>query len=283
MSRDLAERLAGQRREATRIIVSGSAARIRAIAERHGGRVTKQLRGGAVIEIAGDRLEGVTRDPEVDHLSGDVPVTRLMGVTTEAIGADQVWRGPYEGRGGYTGAGIGVAVIDSGIAWHPALRRRVVAAVDFTGSRMDAWDRYGHGTHVAGTIAGAPDAGYGGVAPGAHLVALKVLGADGSGETSDVIAAIDWAIEHRVQYRLRVINLSLGHPVFESYRDDPLCQAVQRAVDAGPGGRGGGGQLRQGERRAGGGGRDRVAGQRAGGADRGREQHAGHRRSPVTM
>ena len=86
---------------------------------------------------------------------------------------------------------------------------------------------------MAGIIAGSPDSGYAGVAPGAHLVNLQVLNADGSGDTSDVIAAIDWAIEHRAQYRLRVINLSLGHPVFESYREDPLCQAVQRAVDAG--------------------------------------------------
>ena len=74
---------------------------------------------------------------------------------------------------------------------------------------------------------------YAGVAPGAHIVSLRVLTADGSGETSDVIAAIDWTIENRRRYNLRVINLSLGHPVFESYRDDPLCQAVQRAVDAG--------------------------------------------------
>ena len=60
-----------------------------------------------------------------------------------------------------------------------------------------------------------------------------MLTADGSGDTSDVIAAIDWTIENRRRYNLKVINLSLGHPVFESYRDDPLCQAVQRATDAG--------------------------------------------------
>ena len=60
-----------------------------------------------------------------------------------------------------------------------------------------------------------------------------MLGKDGSGDTSDVINAIDWVIAHKAQFGLRVINLSLGHPVFESYREDPLCQAVQRAVDAG--------------------------------------------------
>ena len=60
-----------------------------------------------------------------------------------------------------------------------------------------------------------------------------MLGADGSGDTSDVIEAIDWAIENRAPFNIRIINLSLGHPVFESYLDDPLCQAAQRAVDAG--------------------------------------------------
>src|SRR5690606_21715267 len=74
---------------------------------------------------------------------------------------------------------------------------------------------------------------YAGVAPGSHIVSLRVLGADGSGDTSDVIRAIDWAIENRERYGLRIVNLSLGRPVFESYRDDPLCQAAQRAVDAG--------------------------------------------------
>ena len=65
------------------------------------------------------------------------------------------------------------------------------------------------------------------------MINLHVLGADGSGKTSDVIDAIDWAVAHRDQFNIRVINLSLGHPVQESYLDDPLCQAAQRAIDAG--------------------------------------------------
>ena len=72
-----------------------------------------------------------------------------------------------------------------------------------------------------------------GAAPGAHLVSLRVLNADGSGDTSDVIAALDWTVENRHRYNLKIVNLSLGHPVFESYVDDPLCQAVQRATDVG--------------------------------------------------
>ena len=154
-----------------------------------------------------------------------------MAVTAETVGADQVWSGAAAGLAGYTGKGIGVAVIDSGVASHKSIRERIVASYDFTGGGVR--DELGHGTHVAGIIVGDQDSGYPGIAPGSHIVSLKVLNGDGSGETSDVISAIQWAVDNRARYNLRIINLSLGHPVFESYRDDPLCQAVQLAVDAG--------------------------------------------------
>jgi serine protease AprX len=106
-----------------------------------------------------------------------------------------------------------------------------VVSVDFTGA--SGRDGYGHGTHVAGIVAGDAGGGFAGMAPGAHLVSLKVLGDAGTGHKSDVIRAIDWAVEHQAAYNIRVINLSLGHPVYESWRDDPLCQAVERATRAG--------------------------------------------------
>ena len=194
--------------------------------DRHGARVAKRLRGAAVLEVPGAALDAMAQDPSVSHLSGDVPVRRLMAVTTEAIGADQVWRGALAGLEGRTGTGIGVAVIDSGIASHQALRNRVVASVDFTGRNGSGRDQYGHGTHVAGIIAGSPDSGYAGVAPGAHLVNLQVLNADGSGDTSDVIAAIDWAIEHRAQ---------LSASASSTYRSGTQCsKAIVRIRCARP-------------------------------------------------
>jgi hypothetical protein len=103
MSRDLAERLQARRGDAARVIVEGDAARVQALARRHGGRVTKVLSGAAVVEFRDDSLDAVSRDPEVDHLSGDVPVHRLADVTAESIGADQVWDGGIAGPRGYTG------------------------------------------------------------------------------------------------------------------------------------------------------------------------------------
>ncbi|MCA1558754.1 MAG: S8 family peptidase [Acidobacteria bacterium] len=233
LSGDLAERLAQGRDEPTSVIVSGSRHEIEALAARHGARLKKLLRDGAVLEVTGGQLDALSQDADVDHLSGDVPVHRMMSVTTAAVGADQVWIGQAGEPKGLTGHGIGVAVIDSGVGPHSALRSRIVASFDFTKSRGVGVDKYGHGTHVAGIIAGSDEGGYAGVAPGAHIVSLRVLAADGSGETSDVIAAIDWAIENRAAYNLRILNLSLGHPVYESSRDDPLCQAVERATRAG--------------------------------------------------
>ena len=101
-------------------------------------------------------------------------------------------------------------------------------SLDFTGTsveRAPGRDENGHGTHVAGIIRD--------VAPGAHIVSLKAMGADGSGFTSNVIEALDWAIDNKAAWNLKIVNISLGHGVMESENDDPLCQAVQRATDAG--------------------------------------------------
>ena len=94
-------------------------------------------------------------------------------------------------------------------------------------------DDYGHGTHVGGLIAGSgvgSNGNYRGVAPGAALVGLKVLDANGAGRTSDVLSAIEYAVANRDALGLRVLNLSLGHPIFEPADRDPLVQAVEAAV-----------------------------------------------------
>src|SRR5205085_6056746 len=101
-------------------------------------------------------------------------------------------------------------------------------------------DAFGHGTHIAGIIAGTASAANGvtsyyggGIAPGAKLANVRVLGKDGVGWTSDVIAGIEWAITNRKIYNIKIINLSLGHPVTEPSTTDPLDQAVLKATNAG--------------------------------------------------
>jgi serine protease AprX len=228
LSKDLQQRLAQASSETVSVILQGS--NVDEIAARHGGQIKKRLRDGAVLTVTPEQLKAMSLDQAVAHLSGDARVQRMMAVTARATGADQVWEG-IAGLPAYSGAGVGVAVIDSGVENHKTLRSRVVASYDFIGGK--GRDEYGHGTHVAGIVAGAREDGHPGIAPGAHIVSLRVLDAAGGGDTSDVIAAMDFAVANRTRYNLRIINLSLGHPVFESYRDDPLCQAVERAVQAG--------------------------------------------------
>jgi serine protease AprX len=230
LSKDVSEAVA--RGAAHDVILQGSRAEVEALAKRHGVEIKGWLKTGAVLGADAAQLASLAADPGVGHLSGDTLVRSMMAVADQAIGADQAWAGTLPGVGRVTGRGVGVAILDSGVSYHQSLKGRLLAAFDFTGPSGKGEDALGHGTHVAGIVGGDGE-GFRGVAPGANLVSLKVLGADGSGKTSDVIRAIDFAIENKAKYGLRVINLSLGRPVFESYVDDPLCQAVERAFKAG--------------------------------------------------
>ncbi|HXG88041.1 MAG TPA: S8 family peptidase [Vicinamibacterales bacterium] len=240
LSRDLAAHLDRSASEPVDVIVSGNAAFIQRLAWKHGLAVKKSLKSGAVISVTADALARLAGDAEVGSLSGDGEMRSQLALVTESTGASAAWAGEIAGLGAVMGRGVGVAIIDSGVDHHTALAGRIVASVDFTQTRGvgTGTDRYGHGTHVAGIVAaGAPKQDTGeapvGMAPAAHLVSLKVLDHEGRGRASDVIEAIDWAIDHRQQYGLRIINLSLGMAPTQSWRDDPVCQAVERAVRAG--------------------------------------------------
>jgi serine protease AprX len=215
---------------------SDSAARITA----NGGRSGRKLgilkaRAG---RISNALLKRLADDPKVKRIHLDREVRGEVARTAATVGAKNV-----HAQYGYTGAGVGVAVIDSGITpWHDDLTianrtgQRVTAFVDFINNRTTKYDDWGHGTHVAGIIAGNGYDSNGdrlSIAPKANIVALKALDGQGKGKISDIIAALDWAISHQAQYNIRVINMSLGAGVFESYNTDPLTLAAKRAVDAG--------------------------------------------------
>jgi serine protease AprX len=149
--------------------------------------------------------------------------------------ARATWRRPSSaempGRDPSRG-GFSVAIIDSGIRPHADLPlNRIRAFKDFVTGGSVPVDNCGHGTHVAGIVAGdglSSDGLYAGIAPGADIVALRVLGDDCSGDTSDVIDALEWIGRHHELYRIKVVSLSLGHAVLESIFTDPLVQAVER-------------------------------------------------------
>jgi serine protease AprX len=134
--------------------------------------------------------------------------------------------------------GIGVAIIDSGIAPSANFNGRITGFFDFTrgGIPTPPFDDYGHGTHIAGLIGSSgvrSDYDFQGIAPDVHLVGLKVLDKKGQGNTSDVIKAIEYVTANRYHLNVQIINLSLGHPIFAPAQDDPLVQAVEAASRAG--------------------------------------------------
>jgi len=212
---------------------------IRQLIRELGGKLGRTLPAisAQVAFVPNAALVALADSPLVERVSLDRVVVGTMERTAATIGALAVRQSL-----GVDGAGVGVAVIDSGVTgWHDDLSdsgigQRVVEFVDFVDGITTPHDDYGHGTHVAGVIAGNgwdSDGARKGIAPGAQLVVLKVLDGNGRGYVSDVIAAIDHAIDRRDALNIRVVNLSIGTGVYESYNTDPLTQAAGRAVRAG--------------------------------------------------
>ncbi|HSV21619.1 MAG TPA: S8 family serine peptidase, partial [Xanthobacteraceae bacterium] len=136
------------------------------------------------------------------------------------------------GNSSLDGSSIGVAVLDSGVSSRvKALSNRIVYSRDFTGEGTTE-DPYGHGTFVASMVV-SPYGSYGGVAPAANLVNFRVLNSKGTGSMSALLAALDAVMTNRSTYNIRVVNVSLGTAAVDSYKNDPLCRAVRRLVDAG--------------------------------------------------
>lgn len=202
------------------------------------GRLLPLINGQTAI-VPNASLAALAGHPAIQHLALDRPVAGTLERTAEAVRATAA-RQAF----GVDGAGIGIAVIDSGITpWHddladPAIpgSQRVAQFVDFVNDAPTPIDEYGHGTHVAGIIAGNGFDSNGartGIAPGAHLVVLKVLNETGQGRISDVIAAFDYAVAHKTDFNIRIANLSIAAGVYESFHLDPLTVAARRVVESG--------------------------------------------------
>lgn len=136
----------------------------------------------------------------------------------------------------YTGKGVGVAVLDTGIFPHMDFRNRIRAFADFVAYKSMPYDDNGHGTHVAGILAGDGTASMGkykGVAPGCGLVVLKVLDRFGNGSRDQVLRAFRWILAHREQYRIRIVNISVGTTCRSVSDQDVLIQGVEKLWDEG--------------------------------------------------
>jgi serine protease AprX len=200
---------------------------------------------GLVLDVPNGILKEIEWSPEVFRVHYNRPTSGFNYRTSVTVGAMTV-----RTMMGYDGAGIGVAVIDSGVAnWHDDLsgtsnsllypygNQRVRKFVDFVNGHTAPYDDNGHGTHVSGIIGGnGYDSNFGekaGIAPKASIISLKVLDANGLGTISSMIAAMNWIAQNHQAYNIRVVNMSVGARITESYWTDPLALAAKALTDRG--------------------------------------------------
>lgn len=193
---------------------------------------------GIAAELSVALIHYFARDANVERIIYDAPVrlsdtpfnpAALAEVYPWVVDAAPVWSNAVAPL---TGRGIGVAVIDSGISPHPDLGSRVVASQNFNVYVTGVNDDYGHGTAIAGIIAGDGTASAGhyiGIAPQAAVINLRVNDGTGAAPTSAIANAILWAVTNKDTFNIRVMNLSLVSSVQESYHTSPLDAAVEYA------------------------------------------------------
>jgi len=203
-----------------------------------------ELTAGATADLRNSPLvEAVSLNAEVKGQGKAKSVEKLASAYNSSIRSPKAW------KDGITGDGVGVAVIDTGIAGDlPDFQTsqsdktsRVVASAVINPDAANAGDGFGHGTHIAGLIAGnglnRPNGDlrgkYIGVAPDADLISVKAADEDGNSSVLDVIEGLQFVVDHKSDYNIRVVNLSLRSTEAESYKTDPLDAAVEAAWNSG--------------------------------------------------
>lgn len=206
-----------------------------------GGRVRRALNDVTALTVDIDANTANELSADLDTLTISVDATvRSAGISGSGRAARSSGARRARTQFGRSGRGVSVAIIDSGVQPHTDVpSSRIRKFIDFVNGRSLPYDDFGHGTHVAGVVAGNGAASsfledpYVGVAPEVDIVALKVLDGQGAGKTSDVIAALEWVARNHAAYNIRVVNLSLGHPVYEPASTDPLVKAAEALVARG--------------------------------------------------
>lgn len=246
VDRLLAQQSSGSPRRVIIRTKSGAKAGVKARLQGHGDSVYGDHHAIDALsaKIHPQDLAALADDPDVESISADATVTasqfNLLGSLDDGLSALNELKSTLGLSGLLTGSNVTIAIIDSGLAPAVDFDGRILGFYDFSngkpGTYGSAFDDYGHGTHVAGLIASSgksSDKRYAGIATRAKLLPLKVLDRQGAGFTSDVIRALEFAIANKDRFNIRIVNLSLGHPIYESASTDPLVQAVERAVRAG--------------------------------------------------
>lgn len=185
------------------------------------------------IEFPCKCIEKLAILPEVDFIADDATLTTLMDIARPTIG------GNHADQYHLTGDGIGIAIIDTGVYPHADLtldKNRIVAFKDFVKGLEFPYDDNGHGTHVAGVAAGngyMSKGKYRGIAPKANIISIKTMDKNGSGNTSDIVAGMQWVLINKKKYNIRITSLSIGSDPDLLEKKDPLVKGVNALWDAG--------------------------------------------------
>lgn len=215
-----------------------------------GGRITGQLDivDAFTAEVPQWATAFIASNPSVGGVALDGPaissaktvdmVADPVNYYLDTTGARRVWGLKDSAGKPVDGAGVGIAIVDSGVASNENdfysvgsnNTYRVTKALSFNPNSSTYQDVYGHGTHVAGIAAGAGnDSGgrFTGMAPGASIVSLKIADEQGRASESDVVKALQWVYENKAAYNIRVVNLSVNCGVSQSYHESPLDAACE--------------------------------------------------------
>jgi len=233
------------------VIVSGTRA-VESAVVRSGGSITHDLPiiDGFSAKVPASDIPLIARMPGVTAVTLD-RTTHVQSVAGSTNNLPSVYktvtRGDRLAKAGGDGTGVTVALIDTGVTSLPDIANSLVTVttdplgqvtspcINMSGEPTCA-DSYGHGTFMAGIIAGngaASNGQYVGMAPAAKVLSVKIAGATGASDVSTIIAAIQWVVSFKAQYGIRVLNLSLGTDSTQSYSVDPLDYAVERAWQSG--------------------------------------------------
>ena len=230
---------------------------LKSLLKRHGILISERMSqlGAMKVQVPVNAIEDLAASGLTNYISPDVTL-ESFGHVTATTGTDLVrTQASLLGWGTSTldGAGIGIAVLDSGVdTCHRAFddKKNIKFSKDFTTENKPSSDPYGHGTHVASAAAGTSTTNgnsYQGIAPSASIVNLRVLNSAGVGSSSVLLNALNWILSpadptkpvsstnplNKNKYNIRIVNMSLGAPAISSYKNDPICRAARALVDAG--------------------------------------------------
>lgn len=190
--------------------------------------------GACVMEIEEDLLDSIK------SLGGTISYELDSHITAQMNRVGDIIESRWAHEHGYFGRGVGVAIMDTGIALHKDFvegGNRVIGFADFINRRTEPYDDNGHGTHVAGIVGGngfSSKGKYKGIAPECNFIGVKVLDKRGDGNISDVLAGLQWIIDNKRKYNIRAVNISVGTSAKDSLDENSLLvQGVNAVWDSG--------------------------------------------------